>query len=127
MWIPGRGHFLAQGHNLNKLGRGLLVDATYQISSDYAFRFQIRRFLKFSSWKSIFSLFDLDMQQTKPIWTIIKEGYMRSITAKFGQNQASSLGGDVLWSSCWGHTMDDPMTHNGRRTSAEHETMAQVS
>ena len=28
---PGRAHFLPQGHNFNKLGRGLLVDATHQI------------------------------------------------------------------------------------------------
>ena len=41
---PRRGHFWPQGHNLNKLGRGLLVDATYQISSLYAVLFQTRRF-----------------------------------------------------------------------------------
>ena len=29
---PGVGHFWPHGHNLNKLGRGLLGDATYQIS-----------------------------------------------------------------------------------------------
>ena len=29
---PGWGHFWPKGHNLNKLGRGLLGDATYQIS-----------------------------------------------------------------------------------------------
>ena len=29
---PWSGPFLAQGHNLNKLGRGPLDDATYQIS-----------------------------------------------------------------------------------------------
>ena len=28
---PGAGPILAQGHNLNKLGRGSLVDVTYQI------------------------------------------------------------------------------------------------
>ena len=27
-----RGHYWPQGYNLNKLGRGLLGDATYQIS-----------------------------------------------------------------------------------------------
>ena len=26
---PGAGHFWPEGHNLNKLGRGLLGDATY--------------------------------------------------------------------------------------------------
>ena len=30
------------------------------------------------------------MQQTKTIWTYIKEGYIRIIPAKFGPNQASS-------------------------------------
>ena len=33
---PGAGPFLAQGDNLNKLGRGPLGDATYQISKLYA-------------------------------------------------------------------------------------------
>ena len=27
----GRAHFAPQGHTFNKFGRGLLVDATYQI------------------------------------------------------------------------------------------------
>ena len=29
-----------------------------------------------------------------------KEGHIRIIPTKFGQNPASSLGGDVLWSIC---------------------------
>ena len=29
---PGAGHFLPQGHYLNKLGSGLLDNASYQIS-----------------------------------------------------------------------------------------------
>ena len=29
---PGAGHFWPQGHDLNKFGRGLLDDATNQIS-----------------------------------------------------------------------------------------------
>ena len=49
-------------------------------------------FLKFSSLKFIFSLYDLDMHQTG---TIIKEGHIRIITAKFGK-KIRSLGGDVL-------------------------------
>ena len=32
MWPPGLVHFWPQGHNLNKLGRGPLADATYQIT-----------------------------------------------------------------------------------------------
>ena len=39
----------------------------------------------------VFSLCDLDMQQTITIWTIIKHGHIRIIPAKFGQNPASSL------------------------------------
>ena len=31
-WHLGWGHFWPQGHNLNRLGRGSLSDATYQIS-----------------------------------------------------------------------------------------------
>ena len=36
------------------------------------------------------------MQRTQTIWTIIKEGHIRIIPAKFGQNPTSSLGGDVI-------------------------------
>ena len=32
------GHFWPQGHNLNKLGRGALDDATHQISRPCGFR-----------------------------------------------------------------------------------------
>ena len=45
---------------------------------------------KKSSRKSIFSLCDLDMQWTGTICTIIKEGHIRVIPAKFGSNPASS-------------------------------------
>ena len=51
-------------------------------------------FKSFQLIKSIFNLCDLDMQQA--IWTIIKEGHIRIIPAKFGQNPTSSLGGDVI-------------------------------
>ena len=47
---------------------------------------------KFFISKPIFSLCDLDMQQTRTIWTINKEGHIRTILAKFGQNPAGSLG-----------------------------------
>ena len=40
--------FDPQGHHMNKLGRGRLGDATYQISKLCTFYFQRRRFLKFS-------------------------------------------------------------------------------
>ena len=41
-------HLWTQGYNLNKLGRGLLGDDTYQISKFYAFWFQTRRLFMFS-------------------------------------------------------------------------------
>ena len=40
----GWGFFLHQGHNLNKLSRGLLDDATYQIAMLYASRFHQEEF-----------------------------------------------------------------------------------
>ena len=40
----GAGQFWPQGYNLNKLGRGSLGDASYQISRLYALWFQTRRF-----------------------------------------------------------------------------------
>ena len=41
--------FWPKGDNLDKLGRGLLGDATYKISKLSPLWFQRRRFLKFSS------------------------------------------------------------------------------
>ena len=52
------------------------------------------------------------MQWTGTIWTILKEGHIRIIPTKFGQNPASSLGEDVVWSNCW----------DGRRTSNDHNS-----
>ena len=43
-WPPGRGNFWPQGFNLNTPDRGLLEDATYQISKVWVFYFQTRRF-----------------------------------------------------------------------------------
>ena len=45
---------------------------------------------------------------------LLKAGH---VPTKFGQNPASSLGGDILWSNCWRRT-----THNGRRTSNDHNS-----
>ena len=92
---PGLGHFWPQGYNLNKLDRGLLGDTIYQISRVSAYWFQTRRFLKFSSRKSIFSHFDLDMQQTRTIWTILVEGHPRIICVKLFRNWARGFGGVV--------------------------------
>ena len=91
---PRWDHLRAKEHYLNKLGRGPLGDAAYQISR--LLWFQTRRFLKFSSRKCSFSMCDLDMQQTRTICTIIEAGHTRIIPAKFGKNQVNSLGGDVL-------------------------------
>ena len=43
----GQGKFSAKGHHMNKLGRGALGNATYQISELHAFQFQRGRILKF--------------------------------------------------------------------------------
>ena len=40
----GQSQFGRQGHNLNKHGKGLLDDASYQILRLYALWFQTRRF-----------------------------------------------------------------------------------
>ena len=56
--------FGPRGDNLNNLARGPHSDATYQISKPCGFR---EDFLQFSSCKSIFSLYDLDMQWTGTI------------------------------------------------------------
>ena len=66
----------------------MMLHTKYQSSRPCGFREEI--FLKFSSSKSIFSLCDLDMQWTGTIRTILKEGHIRIIPTKFGQNPASS-------------------------------------
>ena len=91
-----------------------MLHTKYQSSRPCGFREE--DFLKFSSWKSLFSLCDLDMQWTRTTWTILKEGHIRFIPTKFGQNPASSLG-DVVWSNGW-----QRRTHDGRRTSIDHNS-----
>ena len=56
------------------------------------------------------------MQWTGIIWTILKEGHIRISPTKFGQNPASSEGGDVVWSNGQ-HTTDDT-----RRTSNDNNS-----
>ena len=63
----------------------MMLDNKYQGSMPCGFRQE--DFLKFSSGKSIFSLCDLDMQRTRTILTVIKEGHIRIIPAKFGKIQ----------------------------------------
>ena len=72
----------------------MMLHTKYQGSRSCGFKQE--DFLKFSFRKSIFSLCDLDIQWTFTIWTIIKEGHIRIIPAKFGQIPASCLGGDVI-------------------------------
>ena len=55
-----------------------------------------KKILKFSSRKFIFSLFDLDMQGTRTIWTILVEGLPRIICVKLFQNWTRGLGGVVI-------------------------------
>ena len=57
---------------------------------------QLRILVIFTFPEIYFCLFDLVMQQTGTIRNIIKEGLIRIIPAMFGQNQARSLGGNVL-------------------------------
>ena len=75
---------------MNKLGRGPLCDATYQISLDALgllvsdkeifIDFILKTYFKSNQ------AFDLDMQQTGTNRTIIEEGHVRIISAKFGHN-----------------------------------------
>ena len=71
----------------------MMLHNKYQGSKTFGFR---QDDFKIFILKIFFSLCDLDMQQTETVWTIIKEVYIRIIPAKFGQNPASCLGGDVL-------------------------------
>ena len=55
LWPPGRGQFWPQGHHMNKLGRGPLEDATYQMSKLYRLQFRTRRFSKVSFFISMWN------------------------------------------------------------------------
>ena len=50
---PGLGPILAQGYNLNKLGRDLPDDILYQISKFFALWFKRRRLFHVSPYKSL--------------------------------------------------------------------------
>ena len=62
MLPPGRAHFWSQGHDFNKLGRGPLDDTKYLWT--LGFVVSVKKIFKVLCRKSIFSLCDLDMQQT---------------------------------------------------------------
>ena len=68
----------------NKLGKGLPDNATSYMARLYAIWLQ-RGFSK-----THFYPCELDMQRTA---TIVKEGHIRTIRAKFGQMPAANLGG----------------------------------
>ena len=58
LWPPGRGPIWPQGHHMNNLIRGLLGDATYEISKLCTFYFQRRKHLKFSFFVPVFQTCD---------------------------------------------------------------------
>ena len=69
----------------------MMVHTKYQGSS-LGLVVSDKKIFKVFILKTFFILCDLDMQHTRTIWTNLKEGHIRFITAKFGQNPASSLG-----------------------------------
>ena len=76
-----------------------MLHSKYQGSKLCDFRQEFS--LKIHSW-------NLVMQQTGTILTNYQRGpYIRIIPAQFGQNPASRLRGDVLWSKCWWWVMYD--------------------
>ena len=91
MWPPGRAHFWPRGiiwTNLVEVHL-MMIHTKYQDSRPCDFRQE--DFLKILFWKSFFSLCDLDMEQNGTILKIIKEDYIRIISAKFGQNPGSGF------------------------------------
>ena len=90
-----------------------MLHTKHQGSRSWGFR---QEYFQSFILKIYFSLCDLDMQQTRTIWTILKEGHISFISTKIGQNPSSSLG-DVLKSNCWRHTTDDT-----QRTSNNHNS-----
>ena len=85
----GGGQSLSWCRYSNKLGRGPLEDATYQISKLYAFWFLTRRFFKFS--------FVLVAMPTRVLNGIILKGvHTRTISFKFVCSWPCGVGGDVV-------------------------------
>ena len=80
---------------MNKLGKGPLDDATYQNNKALGFVVSHMKIFSFQL-ENLFYQYDLDTQQTRTIQTIFREGHIRNIPVKFGQNPASSLGRDAL-------------------------------
>ena len=63
-------------------------------------KYQESRISGFRSRKSIFSLYDLDMQWTRTISKILVKGHPRIICVKLFQNWARGFGGVVVKVHC---------------------------
>ena len=82
LWPLGRDHFKSQGHSLNIHVRGLLADASYQISVPCSFRHE-EFFFMFSKYKP-------NMLKMWPIfgprgiiWTKLEEIYYVMLPIKY--------------------------------------------
>ena len=85
---PGRGQFDPRGHDLSKLGRGPLGNATCKISKLQVFWFILRRFFK------VFPFGCHGNQSSVRIsilLAILVEAHARNIHVKFQSNRASGL------------------------------------
>ena len=86
------------------VGRGSLVDDTYQISWPYALSIQTRGYVNPTEWLFLDTVpLDIVVSEKKILKVFIFENlflsdvtYIRIILALFGQNPASCLGGDIL-------------------------------
>ena len=99
---PGQGQFWPQGHHKNKLGRGQLADATYQISKHYFFLFQRRKILKFSFFVPMFQTCDTpgraSFDPRSIIWTILVEVHYKMLHTKYQSSAPSSFREDKFQS-----------------------------
>ena len=98
---PGRGHFGPQGRYLNKLGRDLLGDATYQISRLIGLVVKVL--------KIYIRPCDLDIPFDQLFERAISGSFL---SAKFDKIQTIILGGDIF----------EAIVDDTRRTSNDHNS-----
>ena len=85
VWPPGRAIFCTRGTIWTNLVDVYLMMLHTQYQGSRPSGFRQEDFLKFSTWRSIFSLCDLDMQQTRTIWTILVEGTQASFVWNYSK------------------------------------------
>ena len=98
----GWGKFWAKGHHMNKLGKGVLGNATYQISKLHALHFQRRKVLKIGCFVPMFHLVTLrcraNFDPRGIIWKDLVKVHKEMLHTKYQSYTPFSFRESEFWS-----------------------------